>query len=97
MNTGHQKGKLNQEKCCPCCGDEDETLTHLFQCRASQMVQIREKSIAVMKKALQSTNVPTQVAGPFLEMVQCVSDYRDMTFQRIPAGIRFYSASFFAL
>ena len=37
VNAGHQKAKMNQEKCCPCCGAEEETLLHLFQCRDPQM------------------------------------------------------------
>ena len=37
VNTGHQKAKMNQEKCCPCCGAEEETLLHLFQFRNQLM------------------------------------------------------------
>ena len=79
MNSGHQKGKMNQEKFCPCCGDEEETLTHLFQCKAPKVVKVREESIAVMKKVLQSTNAPSQMTGPFLELVQNVSGDNDVT------------------
>ena len=70
---------MNQEKCCPCCQAEEETLLHLFQCRDPQMEKTRTESIAIMKKILQSTNVPTQVAGPFVEMVQGLSDDKDVT------------------
>ena len=79
MNTGHQKGKMNQEKCCPRCRAEEETLLHLFQCRYPQMEKTRTENIATMKKILQSTSVPTKVAGPFLEMVQSLSDDKDVT------------------
>ena len=32
INTGHQKAKMDQEEICPCCGIEEETLEHMYQC-----------------------------------------------------------------
>ena len=29
VDTGHQKTKMNQDKICPCCGLEEETLEHM--------------------------------------------------------------------
>ena len=43
------------------------------------MEKTRTESIAIMKKILQSTNVPTQVAGTFLELVQDFSGEKDVT------------------
>ena len=53
-------------------------MTYIFQCRDPQMTQTRAELIEFIKKALQSTNVPDQVAGPFVEMVRFVSDDRDI-------------------
>ena len=70
---------MNKEKCCLCCRADEETLLHLFQCKDPQMEKTRTESIAIMKKILQSTNVPKQVAGPFLEMVHSLSTDKDIT------------------
>ena len=59
------------------CGAEEETLTHIFQCKNLQMTQTRAECIEVIKKAFQITNFPAKVAGPFLEMAQCLSNNRD--------------------
>ena len=70
---------MHQEKCRPCCGAEEETLLHLFQCRDPQMEKTRTESIAIMTKILQSTNVPKHVAGTFVEMVHSLSTDKDIT------------------
>jgi len=33
LNTDRQKGLFDQAKGYPCCGWEEETTTHMFQCR----------------------------------------------------------------
>ena len=61
VHTGHQKGKMYQDTYCTYCGAEEETLTHIFQCKESQMTSTRHESIEVMKKTLQGINCPAQV------------------------------------
>ena len=78
VNKGNQKGGMNQKTYCPCCGVEEETLTHIFQCKESQMASTRQESIEVMKKTLQGTNGPDQVMGPYLEMIQSISNDREV-------------------
>ena len=43
INTGQQKGKMEHEVVCPCCGGEEETLEHMFQCTHPWMVKVQEE------------------------------------------------------
>ena len=50
INTGNQKEKMSQEKARPCCGYEEETLEHIFQCEYTQMSKVGKECFEVMEK-----------------------------------------------
>ena len=70
INSGHQKAKMEQEKGCPCCGAEEETLEHIFQCTNKQMCKVWNESLEMVRKTLQGIRCPDQVALPFVEALE---------------------------
>ena len=79
INSGHQKAKMEQEKGCPCCGAEEETLEHIFQCANKQMCKVRNESLEMVMRTLQGIRCPDQVARPFVEALECLSKGIDIT------------------
>ena len=73
INSGQKKEKLDQEKGFPCCGAEEETLEHIFQCANKQMCKTRQEGLDMVKKTLQGIRCPDQVARPFVEALKCLS------------------------
>ena len=53
-------------------------MTHIFQCKEYQMTSNMHEIIEVMKKTLQGINCPSQVMGPYLEMIQSISNDREV-------------------
>ena len=61
VNSGHQKAKMAQENVCPCCGEEEETLEHIFQCKDKQVRKVWDENLAVVAKTLKGIKLPDQV------------------------------------
>ena len=78
INLGHQKAKMEQEKGCPCCGAEEETLKHILQCTSKQMCKVRNESFEMVTKTLQGIRCPDQVILPFVEALKCLSEGKDI-------------------
>ena len=68
INSGHQKAKLDQEKGCPCCGVEEETLEHIFQCANKQMCKTRQEGLDMVRKTLQGIRCPDNDVCGGIEM-----------------------------
>ena len=41
---------MGQEKACPCCGYEEETLEHIFEFEDTQMSKMRKERFEAMEK-----------------------------------------------
>ena len=74
LNLGHQKAKMDQEKGCPCCGVEEETLEHIFQCKHKQMSKVRNENFEMVTKTLKGIRCPDQVIRPFMEALRCLCE-----------------------
>ena len=79
IDSGHQKAKMEQEKGCPCCGADDETLEHIFQFTNKQMCKVRNEIFEMVTKTLQGIRCPDQVVCPFVEALKCLSEGKDIT------------------
>ena len=66
VNSGHQKAKMAQEKGCLCCGTDEETLEHIFQCKNKQMSKVRNENLEMVTKTLKGIRCPDQVIRPFV-------------------------------
>ena len=51
---------MEQEKGCPCCGTEEETLEHILQCKDKQMSKVRDESLVTITKTLNVEGDPEQ-------------------------------------
>ena len=79
INSGHKKAKMKKEKGCTCCGVEEETLEHIFQCKHKQMCKVQDESFDVVTKTLQGIRCPDQVIRWFVEALKCLSEGKDIT------------------
>ena len=79
INSGHQKAKMEQEKGCPCCGAEEETLEHIFQCTNKHMCKVQNEKIEMVMKTLKGIRCPDQVVRPFVEALKCLNKGKDIT------------------
>ena len=61
---------MEQDKICPCCGIEEETLEHMFQCTNAVMTSEKNDCYGVIKTILKGTQRPIKVIEPFLEALQ---------------------------
>ena len=78
VNSGHQKSKMAQEKGFPCCGAEEETLEHIFQCKQKKMIKVRDESFEMVTKTLQGIRCPDQVIRHFVEALRCLCEGKDI-------------------
>ena len=72
VNSGHQKAKMEKEKGCPCCGEEEETLEHIFQCKDKKMSKVRGENLVLVAKILKGIKCPYQVICTFFETLRCL-------------------------
>ena len=79
INLGHQKAKMAQEKGCPCCGAEEETLEHRFQCKHKQMCKVPDESFEMVRKTFQGIRCTDQVIRSFVEAWRCLCEGKDIT------------------
>ena len=70
VNSGHQKAMMAQERVCMCCGAEDETLEHIFQCKNKQMSIVNNENLEMVTKTLKGIRCPDQVIRPFVEALR---------------------------
>ena len=78
VNSGNQKAKMAKEKGCPCCGAEEETLEHIFQCKHKQMSKVRDESFEIVTKTLQGIRCPDKVIRTFVEALRCLCEGKDI-------------------
>ena len=69
LNTGKQKGLFGQIKECPCCGAEEETTTHMFQCRETTMKEVQATAFKTLKKYYHQHNIPTIAYVPLIKLL----------------------------
>ena len=68
--VGQKNFDQQHSPCCPCCGYEDETFDHLYQCPDPRMVRSREDAFVTMEKYLQTKKVPVNLRLLTLRIVR---------------------------
>jgi ribonuclease HI len=68
LNTGRQKGLFGQRSECPCCGKQEETQLHMFQCTHPKAEQARVEAFRLMERYYHQHGIPATVYMPFLKL-----------------------------
>ena len=75
-------GQKNYEEshlpCCPCCGFNNETFDHLYQCPDKRRVQSRNDSFQTMEKYLQTKKVPIHLRNLVIKMAKAFCAESDL-------------------
>jgi hypothetical protein len=77
LNTGHQKELFGEDGTCPCCGKEDETQIHMFQCPNPDMVRTRKLAVTNLHQHLREKHIPPDISGCLIELCSSVFEQRE--------------------
>jgi len=69
LNTGRQKGLFDQTKECLYYGVEEETTTHMFQCRKPTMKEVRATAFKTLEKYYYQHNIPAIEYVPLIKLL----------------------------
>lgn len=70
LNSGRQKGLMEHDPTCPCCGAPEETQLHMFQCNNPTVSKTRTSSIASFRKHLTESKIPAPITNLIHDIVQ---------------------------
>ena len=85
MHTGKQKGLFGDDGTCPCCGAQEETQAHIFQCMNPTIVRARETSIKSFTSHLQQHRIPPELIECAVELVKAFFNKSEPKIRQISA------------
>ena len=79
LPVGKKNYDINHIPCCPCCGLDNETVNHLFQCPHPKMAACRNTAYDAIKKYLTDCKVPQQLSITVLSLMKHFCDSPTVT------------------